>query len=690
MKIAALALALGVAALPLFAQETVQVHLVEVPVTVLDHDGNPVRGLKAANFELFDDGKRQTITAFDAIDFASTASVSAIAPVNPNARRSFLLLFDLGYSDVKSIERARIAARQFLSANVQPRDLVSVGLIDPDKGFQLLTAFTTDRNMVAAAIAKPQQYRGADPLQLSDLDAFGNPIGGENITPDAGGTSGTGNAAEADAQLAEIKEMTSRANRDFAVGRVQNEIQALGVLAATLRSVPGRKQVVYLSGGFDPALVRGRNARGASRADRADMENAISGQAYRTNNDARFGNTAALNILDEVNKIFKQSDVVLNAIDIAGIQIEGDPNLRRPASISNDGLHMLADPTGGTVFENSNDMHGNFDRMMREQEVVYVLAFQAQASKPGKLHTLTVKTVDVPSSKVHNRIAYYEGGGETPVERVLSNAEIIMNDIPQRDVRIAALAAAVPAAKRAEVALFLEINGQDLLRDTTKAAPADIFVYAFDEQGIVRDRLYQRINVDPAKASAAVKQNGIKYFATLAVPPGRYAIKTLVVLPGSQKHGYSRTDLLVPTATEMAVLPPLFFDKPGQWAMLKGVQRDAASAYPFQLNGEPFVPSAAPLFHAEEAREFALFLYNVSAEEMMMQATVTDSAGKTRPADPALARQLQGEGVTKLVFQYTPAGLPAGPATLDLTLHKKGSTDIHRASIPLMVGSGSD
>ena len=515
--------------------------------------------------------------------------------------------------------------------------------------------------MVAAAIAKPQQYRGSDPLQLSDLDAFGNPIGGESPAPDAGGTSsGTGNAAQADAQLAEIKEMTNRANRDFAVGRLQSQIQTLGELAATLRSVPGRKQVVFLSGGFDPALIRGRNARGSSRADRADMDNAISGQVYRTNNDARFGSSAALNILDEATKIFKQSDVVLNAIDIAGIQIEGDSSLRRPATVSNDGLHLLADPTGGTVFENSNDMHGNFDRMMRQQEVVYVLAFQAQASKPGKAHTLTVKTVDVPNSKVHNRVAYYEGGGETPVERVLSNAEIIMNDIPQRDVRIAALAAAIPAAKRAEVALFLEINGQDLLRDTTKAAPADIFVYAFDEQGIVRDRLYQRINVDPAKASDAVKQNGIKYFATLAVPPGRYAIKTLVVLPGSQKHGFARTELLVPAATDMAVLPPLFFDTPGQWAMLKGVQRDDAP-YPFQLNGEPFVPSAAPLVHAAEEREFALFLYNASAEEMMMQATVTDSAGKTRPADPALARQLQGEGVTKLVFQYTRPACPPVP-----------------------------
>src|SRR5438105_3377921 len=126
--------------LPLVAQETIKVHVVEVPVTVLDRSGNPIRNLKASDFSLFEDGKKQAITAFDAIDFTSNESVSAISPINPNARRSFLLLFDLGYSDVKSVERARIAARQFVAQNVLPRDLVAVGAIEPLKGFTLLTA----------------------------------------------------------------------------------------------------------------------------------------------------------------------------------------------------------------------------------------------------------------------------------------------------------------------------------------------------------------------------------------------------------------------------------------------------------------------------------------------------------------------------------------------------------------------
>src|SRR5258706_563925 len=81
------------------AHETVNVNIVEVPVSVVDSSGNPIRGLTAANFEVYDGGKKQAITSFDKIDFGSKeAAVNAISPLNPAARRSFLLLFDLGFS----------------------------------------------------------------------------------------------------------------------------------------------------------------------------------------------------------------------------------------------------------------------------------------------------------------------------------------------------------------------------------------------------------------------------------------------------------------------------------------------------------------------------------------------------------------------------------------------------------------
>src|SRR5260221_7548971 len=59
-----------------FAQikESISVNVVEVPVTVIDGSGNPVRGLTAANFKLLDNGKERAISSFDTIDFGASTS----------------------------------------------------------------------------------------------------------------------------------------------------------------------------------------------------------------------------------------------------------------------------------------------------------------------------------------------------------------------------------------------------------------------------------------------------------------------------------------------------------------------------------------------------------------------------------------------------------------------------------------
>src|SRR5207302_2333864 len=166
---------LAVAAALLFAlstfgqsTSTINVHVVELPVSVLDESGNPVRGLTAANFALYDEKKKQPITSFDAVDFAADAPASAISPMNPAARRSFVLLFDLGFTSPRSMSRAQEAAKRFVTESTGPRDLVAVCTIDPDRGFRFPTAFTTDRQLVASAIANPANFRGADPLQLAN------------------------------------------------------------------------------------------------------------------------------------------------------------------------------------------------------------------------------------------------------------------------------------------------------------------------------------------------------------------------------------------------------------------------------------------------------------------------------------------------------------------------------------------
>ena len=655
MKTRILAAALTLVAAAALAQvrETVNVNVVEVPVTVVDSSGNPIRGLTAANFELLDQGKKRDITSFDKIDFGTTESVTAISPLNPAARRTFLLLFDLGYSSPNSLSRAQESARSFVKQNVQPRDLVGVGTLDIDKGFRLVSAFTTDRELIASAIADPRKYRGTDPLQIANQTvSFQAPEANDIAAPSGGG----GMAAGADEEMRQMALQMKRGNEQAVRQRIEREVDALGQLAKTLRAVPGHKQVVLLSEGFDAKYLEGRDAR-AIEDQAKDTEEILAGRMWNIDNDARFGNTASMTLVDRMGQMFRSSDVVLHAIDIQGVRVQND--VAEGARInSNAGLFALARPTGGEVFENANDLKTNFTRMMHQQEVVYVLGFQAPTAKPGSYHDLKVKLVNVPSGgRVSARAGYYEAGGESPVERTLSNAEIIVNDIPQDDVHVAALAAPFPiSGGNAQVPVILDVNGADLAKQAkNNIVPAEIFIYAFDSDGVVRDRIYQRLSLDMRKVGDKLRATGMRYYGTLSLPPGTYAIKSLV-RAAEDKRGFARVDVTVPKTTDVAVLPLIPIDESPKWVLVRGAARFNAP-YPFQLSGQDFIPSA----QAARGGKVALIVYGAQPGEVTWETTP-----KTKNLGQA------GTGPARYVLQIDDTTSTA--ATLDVTVRAKGSS----------------
>lgn len=651
-----------------FAQmkETVNVNVIEVPVSVVDSSGNPVHGLTAANFEVYDGGKKQTITSFDKIDFGSTENAtSAISPLNPAARRSFLLLFDLGYSQPKSLVRAQEAARNFVKTAVQPRDLVGVGTLDNDHGFRLQTAFTTDRELVDSVIADPSGFHGNDPLQIANKTFVADLTNGDSLkTPQQV----SGNATVSMSELAERQQQLTRSNEQYMKARVEKQVDYLGQLAKTLRAVPGRKQVILLSEGFDAKYLQGRDVRDIAGATR-DTNSVTSGQYWNVDSDARYGSSSALSLLDRMAQAFRASDVVLHAIDIQGVRVQNDESGSN--FNSNAGLFTISRPTGGEVFQNSNDLKNNFARMLRQQEVVYVLAFQGQWGNSGKYHDLRVKLVNA-GGRLNYRNGYYENGGETAAERVLTTAEIIVNDIPQDDVHVAAFAAPFPGGNgNAQVPIILDINGADLLKEAHgNMAAAEVFVYAFDDEGVVRDRLYQRLTFDIRKVGDRLK-TGVRYYGTLILPPGSYAIKSLVRAgeaekkSENEKRGYARTNVIVPKPGAVAVLPPIPIDEQPKWLLVKPPDRGGVSGYPFELNGQNFIPSTTA------SNKVALIVYGASPNELTWETTPKTKLLGTIPIPNG----------TKLVLQLDD---PAQVSTLQVTVHKKGVPDAQTSSVAVL------
>ena len=640
--------ALAVSAPAAQLSESITVSLVEVPVTVVDGSGNPVRGLTAANFKLFDQGKEVAITSVDTIDFASKESMNAVSPMNPAARRKFFLLFDMSFSKPAALARAQEAARQFVAKSIEPRDLVGVGMIDRS-GFHLVAAFTTDRQLVADAIASPGDMRLTnDPLHLGRT---GNIV---ELSDNAGSAKSQGAAATA--HQAAIMASAVRQNAETVRAEVEKEMDFLGDLAKTMRSIPGRKQLVFLSEGFDPRIVEGSDAR-------EDLNYAPTATSASTDTERRWGTSSASTTLRRMADAFRGSDVVLHALDIQGLRAENSFDNTEFVN-SSDALRILAQPTGGMVFKNANNIATDFQKMVRAQEVVYVLSFRAPAVKPGRFHELKVKLANVPGgAQAFARAGYYETGTETQQERALTNAEIVMNDVAQDDLHTASLAAAfATSSQSAQVPVIVEVNGADLLAAAKDNKLAfDMYVYAFDDEGTVRDRLYQQISLDLGKVGPRLRATGMKYWATLALPPGKYAIKTLISVPATQKRGFARADVEVPAANQLAAAP-VFVDDNTNWVLVKGTSHDKSNAaYPFDLGGERFVPAATP-----RTKRFAIFVANASPEDVTVDT----------PASVKYLGTAKGAGAAALVMEVkNPA------ANAEVTVRKKGSAT--SAKVPL-------
>jgi VWFA-related protein len=362
------------AALPLFAQkfeEKVTVDYIEVPVTVLGRDNVPVRGLTKANFEIRDDNEKREIESFDAIDFAAEGGTSAkvISPLNPASRRNFLLLFDLTYSTPQTIVRAQEAARNFVARSIGRRDAVAVGVVDIDHGFRFLTAFTTDRELLTAAIAEPRSFRSRDPLQIASKATL--EVGPEGM---AQTRQGTDMALE---NMRDLARLTNRLDDSFKRSRLKRQVAMLADIARTLQRLSGRKHLVLLSEGFDPRLVQGRGNQ--TEEDRA-IE---SGETWKVDSDQRFGSAESQKQIQLMAEQFRRADVVLHAVDIQGVRVANDVSSGAKFN-SNEGLFLLANSTGGTVFRNSNDITSEFDRLARQHDVVYVLGFRAPAGRAAR------------------------------------------------------------------------------------------------------------------------------------------------------------------------------------------------------------------------------------------------------------------------------------------------------------------
>jgi VWFA-related protein len=660
-------------AVPQNFSDTVQVTVVEVPVTVVDRAGKPVRGLTANDFELYDDGKRVPITGFDAIELSKLVADTS-KPLPPAAYRNFLLLFDLSHSSPGNVGRAQNAAREFVTKHIGRRDLVAVATYGAEQGLSLLTSFTADREMLDYAIrtlGAPKYFKVADPLRIATPSVTSSQPGIERPNVDEAPS------AALDELQREMNTFAAARQDDEMRSRLRGQFRQFSGVARALDRLKGQKQLILLSEGFDPKLVQGRQdlSAQATQQQNAAVE---TGEIWKVDSDDRFGSSTSSKEIEEMATIFRRSDVTLHAIDIKGLRTDVDAAAGSRKS-SNESLFLIARPTGGTVFQNSSDLGKNFSELVEQQDVVYLLAFEAKGGQAAKYHKLKVKVNKGGVGRVQHRDGYYEASSKiSPLEQNLSLAEIMMTDIPVRDVPVSLFAVGMPSRDGdGRVPVHVELPGPALLQGVTgNSVTTNLFVYAFDEQNQVRDFLQQRVALDVAKSGEQLKNGGMRYVGTLRVPPGRYTIKALTRVDETGKVGFTRTSVVVPEGKTPAVLAPVFLGQRPNWINIAAPGRSADAVSAFTATGQAYTPSLQPKLATPGAYRLAVFLHETPADKLQITPALVGPDGAALAASVALIGRTEtdAQGSSKVVLEFKPPQLAAGNYQLQLTVKPEGGT----------------
>ncbi|HYL06583.1 MAG TPA: VWA domain-containing protein [Thermoanaerobaculia bacterium] len=609
--------------------ESTEVTVVQVPVQVV-RDGGPVQGLTAADFAVFDGRKQQKVTGFEVLDLSARQG-PAVASIPPALRRHFLLLFDLAFSEPKSLIKARQMVRNMMPA-LHPSDLVAVATYSASKGPRIAVGFTSDRRQVLQAIdtlGLPELVdRNPDPLSL---------IAGDLQQQRGGGTIAQQAALEVSIENAkDFTRLNERASNEQQAALLAAMARSFGDLARLLDSVHGRKEIIYLSEGFNTAVLLGTEDQKA-QADMADLS--VHGQGFMIDSDKRYGDTRGANVLEKMMEQFRRSDCIIQAVDIGGLRAQGDQGPTRPSGEG--ALFTMAHDTGGELYRNFNDLAAAMNQVLKKTSITYVISFQPDEIRhDGAYHKLRVELKNGPATKgaqVFFRPGYYAPKPykqQTASERTFSAAENVIGGGDSGALGMAVLAAPFRVAgDKAYVPVVIETDGASLLAGTSgDALPAEIYAYAISSSGTIQDFFTQSLRFDLAKVAPALRQGGIKFYGHLDLPPGEYNVRVLVRNGGTGAYGLRSQPLVVPAFAETAavLLPPFFPEAPGHWLMVResGRGEQQSAPYPFVVQEKAYIPSSRPVLAAGQDAAVALVGYHLPAGGLKAEARVLAADGK--------------------------------------------------------------
>ncbi len=350
--------------------------LVQMTVVVQDGMGKPITGLTKADFTVTDEGKPQTVSIFEAYDGAQVLPAATLPAGHFSNRLEYrggapsaatVIVIDMINTPQGYWARAQPHLAKFLKQSDSRQRLAIYGL--SRKGLRIIHDFTS---------VADELPRGMSADMQAYMTSIGNPQGA-NVA-----ILGRGNGFDAAAALLAWTEAVERAYYEPIDG--MQTIEALAWLAQRLGGVPGRKNLVWVSGGF-----------------------------IRTGGGSPIGPVSEA--FDRAARALSNSSVAVYPVDVRGLMASTDNLVTKeprgkpvrftggptPESIT---MKELASRTGGRAFA-GDEIDEALPQVFAHARSYYTLAYYpSDSTMNGKFRRIQVR-VGRPGAKTNQRIGYY-------------------------------------------------------------------------------------------------------------------------------------------------------------------------------------------------------------------------------------------------------------------------------------------
>ena len=351
----------------------VTTRLIQLNVVALDRHGNPVTDLTKDDFVLKDAGKPQKIAVFsmERADAAPAPSagghVVAGQKLPPNTFTNrvekkvgavTVILFDTLNTKLTDYIQAKAQLVKYIK-QMSPDDQIALYVLG--RNLRLVHDFSRSPESLIKAV------NGDKVNAINTVAADADPA-----------DSDTGND-DLDAAIDHANQMLS----DYLnVSRAEQTLESLQVIAQHVAHIPGRKNLVWISGGFPFSLNQ----------DEMNIDNPRDSRDFNeeTQKMARFLNDA---------------NMAIYAIDARGLFQQGIPDASQRGKVntkapppqpkidhSYETFDIVAERTGGKAFHDTNDITGAIRKAVEDAKVTYTIGFYPDDAKwDGQFHKLALK-----------------------------------------------------------------------------------------------------------------------------------------------------------------------------------------------------------------------------------------------------------------------------------------------------------